>query len=369
MVSRMPGGRGGQSGLGQGGSQDSGRRVFVVCLAVSVVLFVAGLRLGDAGPLSAVRGVFQTVTSPITALGSLVSAPFRALGNAATNLTADQETLSELRAENDELRARNVELEEAEQTAQRLQGLLDLQDAYNLKSTAARIVAGSSDSWTRSVVIDKGTAAGVTQGMPVTDASGVVGQVMEAGPATSTVRLLTDENSSIPAMIQSNRAQGMLRGSVSGELSLTLVPASATVSVGDVVVTSGLGGVFPKGLPLGVVTSVEASPGALYLTITVDAYAHVDDLEEVLVITSLTDAQTADADDIAEADAQERETGADVSSSSSSGGSSSDGSSSSATSDAASPAGAGEAADTGALPSTTGGTGAAGASPSDGSDG
>lgn len=349
MVSRMPGGRGGQPGLGQRDSQDSGRRAFVACVAVSVVLFVAGLRLGDGGPLSAARGVFQTVTSPITALGSLVSAPFRALGNAATNLTADQETLSELRAENDELRARNVELEEAEQTAQRLQGLLDLQDAYSLKSTAARIVAGSSDSWTRSVVIDKGTASGVTQGMPVTDASGVVGQVMEAGPATSTVRLLTDENSSIPAMIQSNRAQGMLRGSVSGELSLTLVPASATVEVGDVVVTSGLGGVFPKGLPLGVVTSVETSPGALYLTITVDAYAHVDDLEEVLVITSLTDAQAADESDIAEADAQERSTGADASSSSSD--------------DASSSAGSGDASDGGET-----GSAAADASAADDSD-
>lgn len=314
-------------GVGQR-AQGTGTRAFVACLAVSAALLVVGVRTGDAGPLGVARGVFQTLTSPVTALGTLVATPFRALGNAATNLTADQATLSDLQAENDELRARNVELEEAQQTARRLQGLLDLQDAYSLQSTAAHVVSGSSDSWTRSVRIDKGTSSGISAGMPVTDASGVVGQVMEAGPTTSTVRLLTDENSSIPAMVQSNRAQGMLVGSVSGELSLTLVSSSVTVEVGDVVVTSGLGGVFPKGLPLGVVTSVETPSGALYHTIAVDAYAHVDNLEEVLVVTSLTQEQTATAEDIAAADEQGGSSDASASGDGSSSGDGSDGSSS-----------------------------------------
>ena len=263
--------------------------------------------MGDEGPLGAVRGAFQTVTSPVRYLGATVAAPFRGIGNVVTNLTADQQTLSELRAENDELRARNVELEEAAQTAERLQGLLDLRDANDLQSTAARIISGASDSWSTTVTIDKGTSSGVTAGMPVTASSGVVGQVIDSGSTTSTVRMLTDENSSISAMIQSSRVQGMLTGSVTGQLNLTLIGTEQEVNVGDVVVTSGLGGVFPKGLPLGEVTSVESAPGALFLDIVVEPFSHAENYEEVLVITSLTEEQRATAEDIAAADAQDQQ--------------------------------------------------------------
>ena len=288
--------------------QSSGGRALVACVVVSLALFTVSSRMGEEGPLAMARSAFQTVTSPVRYLGATVASPFRGIGNVVTNLTADQATLSELRAENDELRARVVELEEDAQTAERLQGLLDLRDANNLQSTAARIISGSVDTWSSTVTIDKGTSSGVNAGMPVTASSGVVGQVIESGLNSSTVRLMTDENSSISAMIQSSRVQGMLTGSVTGQLSLTLIGSDQTVEVGDVVVTSGLGGVFPKGLPLGEVTSVESAPGALYLDIIVEPFSHAENYEEVLVITSLTEEQRATAEDIATADAQDQQT-------------------------------------------------------------
>lgn len=286
--------------------QASGGRALIACAVISLVLFTVSSRMGDEGPLGAARGAFQTVTSPIRYIGATVSAPLRGLGNVFTNLTADQATLSELQAENDELRARVVELEEDAQSAERLQGLLDLRDTNNLQSTAARIISGAYDSWSSTVTIDKGTSSGVSAGMPVTASSGVIGQVIDSGLNTSTVRLLTDENSSVSAMIQSSRAQGMLTGSVTGQLTLTLIGSDESVEVGDVVVTSGLGGVFPKGLPLGEVTSVESSPGALYLDIVVEPFSHAESYEEVLVVTSLTEEQQATAEDIAAADAQDQ---------------------------------------------------------------
>lgn len=279
----------------------------MVCAVLSVALFTLSCRTGESGPLGVVRSAFQTVTMPVRYLGATVAAPFQGLGNIFTNLTADQATLSELQAENDQLRARNVELEEDAESAQRLQDLLDLRDANNLQSTAARIISGSTDSWSSTVTIDKGTSSGLTAGMPVTSSSGIVGQIISCSASTSVVRLLTDENSSISAMIQSSRAQGMLDGSATGEVALTLVRTNQQVSVGDTVVTSGLGGVFPKGLAIGQVTSVENNPGSLYLDIVVELFAKAETTEEVLVITSLTEEQQASAEDIAEADAQERE--------------------------------------------------------------
>lgn len=261
--------------------------------------------MGESSPFEWVRYGFQTVTAPVRYIGSTVSAPFQGLGNIIANLTTDQQTLSDLKEENERLQARNAELEEAEQTATRLQSLLDLQDAYSLQSTAARIISGSSDSWTSTVTIDKGATSGLTTGMPVMASNGVIGQIIQCDATTSVVRLVADESSSISAMVQSSRAQGMLCGSASGEVSLSLVRTTQTVEVGDTVVTSGLGGVFPKGLPLGRVSSVENNPGSLYLDIVVEPFAHTENNEEVLVITSLSEGQEASAEDIAAADAQE----------------------------------------------------------------
>ena len=288
----MPTGRGGTPSLGQR-HESTGGRPLIVLVILSIVLITWSARTGAGGPLGVARSAFQTVTSPVRYVGSLVLSPITGLGNVIRNLTADQQTLSELQEENERLRIRNVELEEAALTAERLQ------------STAARIISGSTDSWSSTVIIDKGTSSGIAVGMPVCDANGAIGQVVECGPSTSTVRLITDEGSGVSAMVQSSRAQGMVEGTATGQLRLTLIRVEQSIEVGDVVVTSGLGGVFPKGLPIGEVIAVERTPGAMYYDVVVEPFAHVENLEEVLVITSLTEGQQASAEDIAEADAQE----------------------------------------------------------------
>lgn len=274
-------------------------------VAVSVVLVTVSVREGGSGVLSSTRAVFQTITSPVRIAGSALASPFSGLGNVMRNLTADESTLSELEEQNRQLTAQNAELQEAQQTASRLEDLLSLQSTYNLQSTAARIISGSSDSWSRTVTLDKGTAQGLAVGMPVADSNGAIGEIVECGPSTSTVRLLADENSSVSAMVQSSRAQGTLAGSPDGTLRLTMISTDQEVNVGDNVVTSGLGGVFPKGLPVGTVSSVVKSPGSLYYDIVIDPLSRAENFEEVLVITSLTDGQAASSDDIQAADAQD----------------------------------------------------------------
>ena len=282
----------------------SGGRIAIIFVVLSLVLFTASARDTGTGPFSVVRGVVSTIVMPVRFVGAAVTAPLQGLGNVFANLTADQGTLSELKAENEQLKAKNSELQEAEQTATRLQNLLALQSTYSLQSTAARIISASTDSWSDTVTIDKGTTSSLAVGMPVSDSNGAIGQIIECGPASSTVRLISDENSSVSAMVQSSRAQGMLRGSADGTLRLTLIGTDQTVSVGDTVVTSGLGGVFPKGLPLGTVASVSKNPGALYYDIVVTPLSKTESFEEVLVITSLTEGQHATSEDIQSADNQ-----------------------------------------------------------------
>lgn len=296
--------QGATSGLGSNNNKHTGGRSFIILTVLSIVLLTVSARMGMGSPLELVRGGFSTITMPFRMAGSAIAMPFQGIGNIFGNLTADQQTLSDLRAENEQLRSRNAELEETNQSTQRLQGLLDLKNTYNLQSTGARVISGSTDSFNNTIMIDKGTTSGLAVGMPVVDSGGVIGQIIECGPTTSTVRLITDEKSGVAAMVQSSRAQGMLMGSASRQITLNLINTNQKVSVGDTVVTSGLGGVFPKGLPLGKVTSVEAAPGSLYYTIVIEPYGNVSTNEEVMVITSLSEEQKATADDIAEADKQ-----------------------------------------------------------------
>ncbi len=273
----------------------------IVLCVLSVLLLTFYIREGDTGPIHAVRSGVVTVTSPLKMAGSVIASPFNALGNIFSNLTASQETLSDLRDQNAELTAKVAELSEAQETATRLEALVGLQSTYNLQSTAARIIGGSSDAWTQTVTIDKGSADGFTVGMPVCNAYGVIGQITECALNVSTVLLINDETSGVAAMIQSSRAQGMLRGQADGSLRLEYVPADAEVKVGDIVITSGIGGVFPKGLPLGTVTSVEKSDNDVYYTISVRTQSSTENNEEVLVITSLNADQVATDEDVAQA--------------------------------------------------------------------
>ncbi|WP_143758284.1 rod shape-determining protein MreC [[Collinsella] massiliensis] len=295
--------------------QSTGLRPFIVLCVISVLLLTFSIREGDAGIIHAARSVVMTVTTPVRYLGSVIAAPFNAVGNIASNLTASPATLSDLEAENEELRAKVAELSEAQATAERLESLLGLQSTYSLQSTAARIIGESGDAWSRTVTIDKGSADGLAINMPVCNAAGIIGQIIEVSPTTATVRLVTDENSGISAMVQSTRAQGILQGQPDGTLRLEYVTVDSDVKEGDIIVSSGLGGVYPKGLPLGVVSSVDRPDNASYYTIVVTpASSETENNEEVLVITSLTDEQRATDDDVASSNASPQGTARDESS-------------------------------------------------------
>ena len=280
------------------------RPLIVLCI-VSILILTLYIREGDAGAVHSVRSGVETVATPLRYAGSFAARPFNAIGNIASNLTASKESLSDLKKENQRLTAKVAELSESKKTAARLEKMLKLKSTYNLKSTAAKIIGTSGDGYTSTVTIDKGSADGMKLNMPVTSSVGVIGQIIEVSRSTSKVRLLTDENSGISAMVQDTRAQGMLHGQADGTLKLDYVTSDSDVKVGDIIITSGIGGVYPKGLPLGTITAVDKSTNSVYYTITVKAQATMENNEEVLVITSLTDDQSASSDDVKAANEQD----------------------------------------------------------------
>jgi rod shape-determining protein MreC len=181
------------------------------------------------------------------------------------------------------------ERQQQAQEAQRLRELLELRQALPFETTAAEVIARDGLPWFRTILVDKGTAAGVELDDPVIGSSGVVGRVIAVGPSAAKVQLLVDRESGVGARIERSRVTGVIAGQVgpantgTTDLQLKYVPALADVVVGDVVVTSGLDGIFPKGLVIGRVRSV-APPSGLFKDVVVLPSARLEKLEEVMVV-------------------------------------------------------------------------------------
>lgn len=269
-----------------GGEKKNSRIVLIVLMAVSVVLMTVYSMGGSSGPLHVVQRAVNAVVSPFelvgTAGGAFVDNASQAVGDA----TADEETLSQLRDQNEELTQLLTQSEEYRLEIERLQGLLNLKETYDIDGVSGRVIGRSFDAWNQTVTIDVGQADGVEMGLTVLGPHGVIGQVVSVNPSSSIVRLLTDPQSGVAAIIQSNRAQGIVRGSLNGLLYLENVDEDAKVEVGDVVLTSGLGGSFTKGLLIGQVIQVDGKAQDGTRQILVSANENSSSLEEVLVVFS-----------------------------------------------------------------------------------
>ena len=203
------------------GSGAVARRVlFLALLLVALVLTTVYAREGTQGALHTIQGHVLEVTGRVGGISAPIATVSQTAGSTMADVTASDETLSSLREQNEKLRRMVAEAEEYRQEVNRLQALLNMKNSSGIQGPVAHIVGRSSNAWDQSITIDVGTDSGVESGMTVMGATGVIGQVTRAGEHTSRVRLLTDPNSGAAVQIQSTRANGVVRGSLSGLLYL-----------------------------------------------------------------------------------------------------------------------------------------------------
>jgi rod shape-determining protein MreC len=174
--------------------------------------------------------------------------------------------------------------------ARRLQALLAFKEQFISRTMAAQVIGSSGSELSRSVYIDKGESDGIKPDMAVITAEGIVGKVLRVYRSTSQVLLIDDQTSGVGAILDKTRLQGILRGTPAGEVVLEKVMSDEAVPAGEMVLTSGGDGIFPKGLLVGRVTKV--APGnELFLNIRVRPAADLSKLEEVLVVTRIDERQ------------------------------------------------------------------------------
>lgn len=256
----------------------------MILLVVVGVLFLA--LGGYLGP------VLRSALSPLVDLQQWLSTRFMTVYQLITSPPEVTDLISkntELQAEVDYLRSRLVEVEEKLAEAEVVYSLLDYarsQPTY--RYVAASVIGRDTSPFVQYVIIDHGSDDGIQHGMPVVTQSGLVGRVDAVNSRAARVQLITDSSSSVNVRIKSKEGDMVLIGSVTGDLTLNMVPQSITLQPGDLILTSGLGGSFPANTIVGQVASVRKLETDLFQTASVQPVVDFGNIQAVLVITNFT---------------------------------------------------------------------------------
>jgi rod shape-determining protein MreC len=194
------------------------------------------------------------------------------------------------------LEARLVRLGELEASNRRLQRLLDLRERLDGTVYAARVIGRDPLPWFRTLTVDRGERDGIRRGLAVVSPRGVVGQIADVSRTAARVLLLTDHNSGIDAVVQRSRARGIVQGGREEGCLMNYLKRDDDVRAGDRVVTSGLDGIFPKGVLIGQVVEVETRNRGLLQAAVIDPSAPLDRIEEVLIIEATTRVRLPDVE-------------------------------------------------------------------------
>ena len=185
-----------------------------------------------------------------------------------------------------ELESRLIHLDEALRENERLEKLLAFKKSIAEKAIAARVIGWDPSPWRRTVILDKGKKQGLKKNMAVVVPAGLVGRIVEVGGSTSRAILLTDPDARVSVLADQSRAQGVIMGDGSPQLKIGYLDLNGGVAVEETVLTSGVGGLFPKGLRIGKITSLGKEINGLQLMARVQPFVSFSKLEEVLCLES-----------------------------------------------------------------------------------
>lgn len=265
---------------------DIGIRLLLLVLAA--VLLMA---LQITGRLQPIQSFIANLTSPAQVGATGAADNTAGFVKFLIDLRTLRQTNAELEQRTEDLLAENFALREVEQENQRLRQLLNFaQTRPGLELRGAQIVGRAigqeANNFLESLIIDLGTRHGIEVGMPVLTDQGLVGRISEVNNSTSKVLLITDSNSSVNSILQSSRLNGVVRGGPGGDLVMDFIQQGAALAVGEVVLTSGLGGNFPKGIPIGQIVQINQRDIDVFQQAVVRPTVDFGALELVAVVTN-----------------------------------------------------------------------------------
>lgn len=256
--------------------------VLLVCLSLLTVQ-ARGRGTSAAGE------VVGTLLTPVQSVLAKVHRGAVGLWTGYTDWKVVRRENAALRAEAEQLRVQALRTGETEQENARLRRLLALRERLPLATLSGEVIGREAGGWVRALTINQGSRSGIAQQTPVIVPEGLVGRVVQVRTGASVVQLLNDPNSTVGAAVQRTRTPGLVEGDAGGVLRFKFMARDGTqVGPGDLIVTSGLGNLFPKGLPVGRVVAVEDKGSALFHFAVLAPAVDFARVEEVLLLTGET---------------------------------------------------------------------------------
>jgi rod shape-determining protein MreC len=257
----------------------------IACFAILAVVCLTLLtwKVKNRVPVAMFENVVLSITRPLQQVATTTTRRLRGTWDNYVYLVNVQQENQRLREEIKWLRQENHRYLEAYLQYQRLQRLLNFRAQTPLDVIAAEVIGRNANSWTEVIYINRGTRDKVAKGLPVVTHDGLVGQVIHAASELSQVMLLTDFRSGVDALVQRTRASGVVAGRGRNVAELKFLPVGTDLQAGDRLVSSGMGGVFPKGLIIGEVKDIHRN-GRPTQQVEIQPSVDFSHLEEVLVL-------------------------------------------------------------------------------------
>ncbi len=239
--------------------------------------FVARSYISVKTGFSSIFGpILSVIAKPVSSIGNIFDSYFNVIGAKKEN--------RELREKYEMLYVENQKLVETDRENVRLRKLLEFVQKKPNTMFAASVVGEDLKNWFRCVIIDKGSRHNVREKMPVVTPKGIVGQVVEVGPWHAKVMVLNDANSSIDVSVEGKNTRGLIQGGGQNTVKLKYVTKNDDIEIGDKLVTSGKDGIYPKGIPVGIVITVDKRKAGIFTNIDVMPYNNFRQLDEVLLV-------------------------------------------------------------------------------------
>jgi rod shape-determining protein MreC len=268
------------------------KKIILVFLIVAVLLGI--IRITSSNERTQLTHLEIFLRDAVAPLYSGVMRVSTTMSNISNSITSYNDLLEEnnkLKEQVRQLSLQNSQMEEYRNENKRLRQLLDFKEAQkdSMDLMSAKVIGRNISNWFDTIVLDRGTNDGIRKNMPVINHEGLIGRVVAVSRNTSEVMLLLDTESAVGAMNQKTRSLGVIEATTSGEYPLQMIHLThdAPVEIGDVLITSGLGKIFPKGLKIGYVADIIMSPTGLVKQAMVVPYADFSRLEEVFIVLEI----------------------------------------------------------------------------------
>ena len=263
------------------------RRNRLLATAALFLVLAAGmiLRTGTShGRDDQLGRIFLELMAPLERAGTFASRTVADAWESASGLLRARDEAEALRGRVRQLEQDTARLAETEAENARLRTLLDFRRTLGGTLLTTRVIGHDAAGLSRTLVVDQGSAAGIAKGAAVLAPEGIVGQVFQVSPHAARVLLVSDHNSGVDAVVQRTRGRGIVEGTADGRCGLKFVKRTEDLQVGDLVVSSGLDGIFPRGLPIGRIQAVDKQGQGLFQYAQIEPAVDAERLEEVVVM-------------------------------------------------------------------------------------